>query len=131
MTPSRIWIILGAINAIIAIAAGAYSAHGITDDKAATAMATAAQYHMWHSFALFIIAWLCGNADDLQMKWFKRAGWLFIAGILFFSGSLYGFALTGSIPFPLITPLGGFSFILGWASLAVGAFKFGRKPTSS
>jgi len=127
MSPSRVWIIIGGLSAIIAIVAGATSAHYVSSEKAQQAVSTAAQYQMWHSIALFIIAWLISRADVVQAKWYKRAGQFFCSGIVLFSGSLYGFALYGSIPFPLMTPIGGLSFILGWIFLVIGAFRASPK----
>jgi len=129
MNPSRVWIILGGLSAILAIIAGATSAHYVSSEKAQQAVSTAAQYQMWHSIAFFIIAWLSTRADADQAKWYKRAGQFFGSGIVLFSGSLYGFAFYGSIAFPLMTPIGGLSFILGWVFLVIGALKTSAKQS--
>ena len=76
---------------------------------------TAVQYHFWHALAVLTVA-LAGSGP-----WFKSAGWLFVAGVLLFSGSLYALAL--GVPLGLVTPLGGLALILGWVAFAVAAIR--------
>ena len=82
------------------------------------AFETGVRYQMYHAFALFAAAW--GWA-----RWHSRAfvfaGWLFVAGIAVFSGSLYVLALTGLRWLGAITPLGGLAFLAGWLCLTWGA----------
>ena len=80
---------------------------------------TAVQYHFWHALALLAVAlaWspLAGNA------WLRAAGWLFVAGLALFCGSLYALALGAPRQAGFVTPLGGLAFILGWLAFAAAA----------
>ncbi len=105
---------VGAINAALAVAAGAFGAHGLKERLDANALAvfeTAARYHMYHALALV----LCGV---IATKGATTAGWILQAGIVIFSGSLYALALTGVKGLGAITPIGGLAFLVGWAYLA-------------
>lgn len=107
-------IALGAINAALAVAAGAFGAHGLKDRLDARSLEifeTAARYHMYHALALV----LCGI---IATKGATTAGWILQAGIVIFSGSLYALALTGVKGLGAITPLGGLAFLVGWVYLA-------------
>jgi len=101
---------LAALVLFIGIGLGAFGAHGLADQLEATGRlnnwGTATLYHLIHGLALFIIAILPGRA--LGYYWF-------LAGILLFSGSLYALALTDVTRLGAITPLGGVSFLIGWA----------------
>jgi len=77
---------------------------------------TAVQYHFWHALALLAVPRLPG-------AWARRAGWLLIAGILVFSGSLYALALGAPREVGMATPIGGVALILGWAAFAAAALK--------
>lgn len=77
---------------------------------------TAVQYHFWHALALLAIPQLAG-------AWAKTAGWLFITGVLVFSGSLYALALGAPRALGMVTPLGGAALILGWLAFAVAAIR--------
>ena len=77
---------------------------------------TAVQYHFWHALALLATPQLAG-------AWGKAAGWLFITGVLIFSGSLYGLALGAPRALGMATPLGGLALILGWLAFAVAAIR--------
>ncbi len=74
------------------------------------------QYHFWHALALLATPQLAG-------AWGKTAGWLFIAGVLVFSGSLYALALGAPRALGMVTPLGGVALILGWLAFAVAAIR--------
>jgi len=81
---------------------------------------TGVRYQMYHSLALLAV----GLAASRQATpWLDGAGWLFLAGIVVFSGSLYVMTLTGIRWLGAITPLGGLAFILGWTALAVAALR--------
>ena len=84
---------------------------------------TAARYHLLHALAILAAAWA---AERWPGSWAIAAGWLFIAGIAVFSGSLYAMVLTGQRWLGAITPIGGVCFILGWVALAVASLKTGR-----
>jgi len=112
-------IALGALNAAIAIAAGAFGAHALRarlEPRALEVFETGARYHMYHALALV----LCGV---IATRGATTAGWILQAGIVVFSGSLYAVALTGVKGLGAITPLGGLAFLVGWLWLAWSALR--------
>jgi len=103
------------------VALGAFAAHGLKNTIAPDMLAvfeTGVRYQMYHAFAMFAAAW--GSAR-WQTRAFALAGWLFAAGIVIFSGSLYLLAFTGARWLGAVTPLGGLAFLAGWLCLAWGA----------
>lgn len=116
---TRLFAIAGALMAFIAIAAGAFGAHALRARLSPEYLAifeTAARYQMYHALALFAAAWAAQRAPSALAHW---AGWLFMIGIVLFSGSLYTLALTGVRWLGAITPLGGVAFLVGWLCLAL------------
>jgi uncharacterized membrane protein YgdD (TMEM256/DUF423 family) len=114
----RVFVAVGAIAAGLAVAAGAFGAHGLRGRIDADMLAvfeTAARYQMYHALALFAVAW---TVERWPASPAAVAGWCFVAGIVVFSGSLYALALTGTRWLGAITPLGGLAFLAGWAILA-------------
>lgn len=111
----------GAFLAGLAVAAGAFGAHGLrgrlTPDMLQV-WETAARYHMYHALALIATGII---ADRWPAPLLDKTGWLFLAGIVLFSGSLYALATTGITTLGAITPIGGLAFLLGWACLAAAA----------
>jgi uncharacterized membrane protein YgdD (TMEM256/DUF423 family) len=121
----RLWIVLGAVNAFLSVAAGAFGAHGLKARLAPdllTIFETGARYHMYHSLGLIAIG-LVAQARPSPLL--SGAGWAMQAGIVLFSGSLYALALTGVRGLGAITPLGGLGFLAGWALLAVAVWRSG------
>jgi len=119
---SRLFLIFGAVFAFIGVAAGAFGAHTLRDILSSQYLhtfETAVRYQMYHAFGLFITAWSLHTYNDI---YFRFAGWMFIAGILLFSGSLYILSLTGTGWLGAITPFGGVSFLAGWFLLIIGFF---------
>lgn len=119
----RFFWIAGAVLAFLAVAAGAFGAHALRERLAPdllTIFETGARYHMYHALALFAVAW---GAQAWQSSLVTTAGWLFIFGIVVFSGSLYLLALTGTRWLGAITPVGGVALLAGWAILAVAAWR--------
>jgi uncharacterized membrane protein YgdD (TMEM256/DUF423 family) len=115
--------ILGAVSAFVGVAAGAFGAHGLKsrlDAEMLNTFEVGARYQMYHAFALFVAAWAQASWPGSAAKW---AGWLFVAGTLLFSGSLYVLSLTGLRWLGAVTPLGGLAFLLGWVCLAAAAWK--------
>jgi len=109
---------LGSASAFVGVAAGAFGTHGLDARVSAARLATwdtAAEYQVLHALALLAVAWAA-------VRWPGRAavaaGWLFAAGTLLFSGSLYLLVLTDTPALGAITPLGGVAFLSGWACLA-------------
>ncbi len=119
----RIFFALGAVSAFVAVAAGAFGAHGLEGRIPAerlTTFETAARYHMYHALGLVAVAWATTRWPGSLTTW---AGWLFVAGTLLFSGSLYALSLSGIRWLGAITPLGGVAFLAGWACLAWAALQ--------
>ena len=79
---------------------------------------TGARYQMYHALGLIAVAWAVTRWPGAAAAW---AGWLFVAGTVLFSGSLYALALTGVRWLGAITPLGGVAFLAGWTCLALAA----------
>jgi uncharacterized membrane protein YgdD (TMEM256/DUF423 family) len=116
---NRLWLVLGAANALIAVAAGAFGAHGLrarVEPAMVDVFKTGAQYQMYHALGLLAVAYLVTSRP--AAAW---AGWAMLAGIVLFSGSLYALVLTGVRNLGAITPLGGLAFMAGWAIFAVAA----------
>lgn len=115
----RLFFGLGALSALMAVAAGAFGAHALrvrlTPEHLAT-FETAARYQMYHALALLAVAWTVTRWPGALPIW---AGWLFVAGTVLFSGSLYVLALTGIRWWGAVTPLGGVAFLAGWICLAL------------
>ena len=112
------WIALGALNAAIAVGAGAFAAHGLRDKLDARALEvfeTGPRYQMYHAFAIILAGLVASFGVN---RGAATAGWLFQAGIVLFSGSLYALALTGVKTLGAVTPLGGLAFLAGWLWLA-------------
>ena len=110
----------GASLAFLAVALGAFGAHGLRERLTTESMAiyqTGVQYHMIHALGLLALAGL-----GERVKRAAVVGWLFVFGVLIFSGSLYLLAITGQRWLGAITPLGGVCFLVGWAMFAVGAY---------
>lgn len=113
------WLRLGAILGGLAVAGGAFAAHGLEkqlDERGLDLFETAARYQMYHALALVAVGLLAG--PDRGGRALGVAGWSFFLGILLFSGSLYALALSGVRWLGAITPIGGALFLVGWAALA-------------
>ena len=123
MTPERLFVALGAFSAFIAVAAGAFGAHGLRTRLAPDLLAVfevAVRYQMYHALGLFACAWAVGKWPGALAS---SAGWLFVAGTLVFSGSLDALRLSGVRWLGAITPLGGLAFLAGWVCLAIAALR--------
>jgi uncharacterized membrane protein YgdD (TMEM256/DUF423 family) len=120
---------LGAAFALLAVAIGAFAAHGLKAVLGSYQLGlfeTAARYQMYHAFGLMIVG-LVSLQTRFPERLLKSAALAFALGILLFSGSLYLLALTGIRWLGAITPLGGTAFIAGWLLLCVAALK---KPSA-
>lgn len=120
---SQLFLILSAILGGTAVMLGAFAAHGLKSQLSAnmlSAFETGVTYQFYHAIALLVLAlWI----KQTHSVWFLTTGYLWLAGTLLFSGSLYALALTGIKWFGPITPLGGVLMIAGWISLLVGAIR--------
>lgn len=114
---NRFFASAGAVSAFIAVAAGAFGAHSLSDRVTPELLAvfeTGARYQMYHALALILAAQARGDSARGPAVW---AGWLFLAGTLLFSFSLYALALSGIRILGAITPFGGVAFLAGWIAL--------------
>lgn len=121
----KLWIMLGSLNMAIAIALGAFGAHGLKTKISKQMLEnwnTGSHYHIIHAVALLFIGLLLTKLGT-QTSWAPIAGWFILAGILLFSGSLYIMALTNIKSLGMITPLGGLSFIIGWLLIAFSTWR--------
>ncbi len=119
----RLFIIIGALSGGIGVAAGAFGAHALRarlEPRMLEVFETGARYQMYHAIAMLAAAWIVTRFPGALSN---ASGWLFLAGTLLFSGSLYAMALTGVRALGAITPLGGVCFIAGWACLALAAMR--------
>lgn len=115
--------LLGAIT----IAIGAFGAHGlksVVSAEAAKTFETGVRYQMYHTLALLALAFFNQLASQILVRVFR----LFVAGIVFFSGSIYLLTFKDLLPFPVsflgpVTPLGGLLFICGWVYLGYGVYR--------
>ncbi len=115
---ARLWLFLGALNALISVAAGAYGRHGALDPAGREMFAIAVQYQMVHALALLAVAWLASRCDCCRLLTIPNvAGGAFTLGILLFSGSLFWFGLYGLVPVEGAAPAGGFLMMAGWLAL--------------
>lgn len=120
MIPERLFALIGAISGMTAVAAGAFASHALKQrlpTEMLDVFETAARYQIYHALAMIAVAWAAGRWGVPQLTW---AGWLFVAGTVLFSGSLYTLALSGIRTLGAVTPLGGICFLAGWACMAWG-----------
>jgi uncharacterized membrane protein YgdD (TMEM256/DUF423 family) len=119
----RVFIVCGALSAFVAVAAGAFGAHALRSRLGPELLAvfeTAARYQMYHALALIAVAWATSRWSMPQLR---AAGWLFVAGTILFSGSLYLLSLTGVRGLGAVTPFGGLCFLAGWLLFAFGVWR--------
>jgi len=120
----KLFLFLAASFGFLSVAIGAFGAHALKARISPEMLEinhTGAQYQMYHSLALLTVAILDQILSRFQP--FNMAGWLFVAGIIIFSGSLYALSLTGIRTLGAITPIGGLCFLGGWACVLIGALK--------
>jgi uncharacterized membrane protein YgdD (TMEM256/DUF423 family) len=119
----RLFIIIGAVSGGIGVAAGAFGAHALRarlEPRMLEVFETGARYQMYHAIAMLAAAWIVTRFPGSLAN---ASGWLFLAGTVLFSGSLYAMAFTGIRALGAITPLGGVCFIAGWGCLALAAMR--------
>lgn len=121
----KTFILLGALNAFLAVALGAFGAHGLEGkipDRYLDIWKTAVQYQMFHATGLLVIGLLLGKAPNAGL--IGTAGWVMLAGIVLFSGSLYVLSVTQIKPLGAITPFGGVAFLVAWVMIGYAALKW-------
>ncbi len=117
-----VWFVAGAVNGLIAVAAGAFGAHALRElpERYLNAFRTGAQYEMYHALALLFVALLPRTPLTTV------AGSCFLGGTVIFTGTLYLLALTRQNWFGAITPVGGVLLLAGWAVLAACGLRMVR-----
>jgi len=114
---SRFFLACGAIAAGLAVAAGAFGAHGLEGRVSASRLdtfQTGVTYQMYHALALLVVGWAASQGWGPSVTW---AGYCFLAGIVVFSGSIYLLVLTDTGWLGAVTPIGGTAFLVGWSLL--------------
>ena len=119
---TRTILVLGSLLGLLAVIAGAFGAHGLSEQDR-PAFKTGAEYQMYHAIALVLCGLLAGQGHRLNV-----AVWAFLLGVVLFSGSLYLLVLTGVTWLGAITPIGGVLFLVGWLALALRAWQGPRLP---
>mgnify|MGYP002700146256 FL=1 len=121
---SRFLPLLVAINGFLAVAIGAFGAHGVEaliSPKAMQHWQIGVRYQMFHVVALLACAFFASTCESNSRaaRWAVVAACLFVLGMVFFSGSLYLLALTQQSWLGMCVPVGGVFFLLGWTSLTI------------
>ena len=122
----RLFFSIGSIASALAVGLGAFGAHALRDRLSEDMLAifeTGVRYHFYHALALLALGLAIGRWPEAGQL--VTAGWLFVGGILIFSGSLYLLALTGTRWLGAITPIGGVLFILAWGMMALAVYRGG------
>ncbi len=119
----RLFFVVGSISGFLGVALGAFGAHALKSRLDADLLATfevGVRYQMYHAFALLAVGWA-------QTRWpgpvLNASGWLFVAGTVAFSGSLYVLSLSGLRWLGAIAPVGGAALLAGWLCLAWAVWK--------
>jgi uncharacterized membrane protein YgdD (TMEM256/DUF423 family) len=121
---SKLFLILGGINAALVVMLGAFGAHGLKAKLTAEMLAvyqTGVHYHLFHALGLLAVGLVASQiADSVWLKW---SGWLMLLGIILFSGSLYVLSVSGLRWLGMVTPFGGVAFIAAWIVFIIGIAK--------
>jgi uncharacterized membrane protein YgdD (TMEM256/DUF423 family) len=121
---SKLFLILGGINAALVVMLGAFGAHGLKAKLTADMLAvyqTGVHYHLFHALGLLAVGLVASQiADSVWLKW---SGWLMLLGIILFSGSLYVLSVSGLRWLGMVTPFGGVAFIAAWIVFVIAIAK--------
>jgi uncharacterized membrane protein YgdD (TMEM256/DUF423 family) len=121
---AKLFLLLGCIAALLAVAIGAFGAHGLKARIAPELMPvyrTGVEYHFYHALGLILVGLAAFHLPE--SAYLQGAGWAMLAGIVLFSGSLYLLSLTGLGWLGAITPVGGMAFIVAWALFVAAVIK--------
>ncbi len=124
----RLWICAAAINGFIAVAVGAFAAHGLEEGlspKALDWIDTGTRFEGLHALALLAVA-LLARREIKPSVFVGVAGWAFLLGTILFCGSLYAAAFAGMTGLTGVVPIGGVAFLIGWGTL----FFYGFSPSA-
>lgn len=117
----KLFLLIAGVLGLLSVAIGAFGAHGLKDilekNDRFSNFETAVKYQFYHVFAIIAVAMLMDKYSEKMMTY---AGYSFMAGILFFSGSLYILSLTNVTKWGAVTPIGGLLFIIGWICMIIG-----------
>lgn len=119
----KLFVILAAVLGFLGVALGAFGAHGLRGrltPEDLEIFETGVRYQMYHALALLGVAWLSTRFPGAAVT---AAGWLMVAGVVVFSGSLYVLVLSGLRWLGAVTPLGGLSLLAGWLALVWGVLR--------
>jgi uncharacterized membrane protein YgdD (TMEM256/DUF423 family) len=123
-TSSKLFLSAGGLIALAAVALGAFGAHALKARLSAEMLAvwhTGVEYHIYHALGLLAVGLVATQLpESALLKW---SGWLMLAGILLFSGSLYALALSGERWLGAVTPVGGIAFLAAWALFVVAVLR--------
>jgi uncharacterized membrane protein YgdD (TMEM256/DUF423 family) len=130
----RALLFTGSAFGVLGVAFGAFGSHALQEllsPERLSQFETGVRYQMWHALAVFVAVFVWSLrpfgwtayaplfvSPPFQL-WPVLAGWLFVAGVILFSGSLYALALTGNRRWGVVTPFGGVAFLLGWLALCI------------
>ncbi|HYU93831.1 MAG TPA: DUF423 domain-containing protein [Actinomycetota bacterium] len=130
----RAFLVIASGLGFLGVAFGAFGTHALQARLSPDRLSqfeTGVRYQLWHALALFAVIFVWSlrpfgwtSYSPLLVSrpfqlWPALAGWLFVAGVVLFSGSLYALALTGNRRWAALTPLGGLAFLLGWLALLI------------
>lgn len=119
----RLFFAIGSMSAFVGVVLGAFGAHGLKtriSPEMLNIFEVGVRYQMYHALALLAVAWACTKWPGTLAT---ASGWLFVAGTVIFSGSLYILSVAGVRWLGAITPIGGLAFLAGWICLMLQAFK--------
>jgi uncharacterized membrane protein YgdD (TMEM256/DUF423 family) len=120
----KIFVAIGGLNALLAVALGAFGAHGLEgllSPDMLQVFETGVRYHFYHALGLILAGIISLHLPESALL--KSSGWLMLAGIVLFSGSLYALSTSGVRWLGAITPLGGAAFIVAWLLLVIAVLK--------
>jgi len=123
-TSAKLFLAAGGLAALAAVALGAFGAHALKARVSAEMLAvwhTGVEYHAYHALGLLAVGLVAAQLpESMLLKW---SGWLMLAGIVLFSGSLYALALSGERWPGAITPIGGTAFLAAWGLFVIAVLK--------
>jgi len=121
---AKVFLILGGLNAALVVLLGAFGAHALKARLSAEMLAvyqTGVHYHLFHALGLIAVGLVATQIPaSAYLKW---SGWLMLAGIVLFSGSLYVLSVSGLRWLGMVTPFGGLAFILSWTLFVIAVLK--------
>jgi len=120
---TQLFLTIAAIFGGLSVAGGAFGAHALREkisERSLEIFDTGARYQMYHAIALLLVAILMSRLETPPTA-LLVSGWLFIIGVVIFSGSLYALSLTGIKSLGAVAPLGGLALMAAWGALAVAA----------